>query len=113
VTYRQVTTLLGTIATLRPFACPADDYGTWGEGKDDGNPAFDGGVAAAAHSAMICTLSRLEDIMNDSTRWDLREAGAAVAMRESIVQQLGAMRPKSLPPATPAKRGFFDDPAAR
>ena len=85
VTLRQLQSLLSITNTLRPYVIDASDPG-WIDGGEK-RPNFDGGCAAAAQTTFINTCARMDALLSDPNRWDLREAANAATIRQVFAKQ--------------------------
>jgi hypothetical protein len=90
-TARHLTALLSLVASLRPFVWDPSDESWVAGGERPRKPEYDGGVVAAAHTTFIKAMGRIDAILDDPARWDLRESDVAGTMRKSICQQQAAL----------------------
>jgi len=85
VTLRQLQSLLSVVNVFRPYVIDGADE-SW-RSEPVKNPSLDGGCAAAAQLTFINACARIDALLGDPERWDLREALNAATLRQSFAKQ--------------------------
>jgi len=79
ITQMQMGIILGSISTLLPYFRLSDEWS-----DDDSGGALDGGTRAAVSSTLIGLCNRLDEIIDDKSRWSLEATNKLEIQLENL-----------------------------